>query len=549
MQLKFTSGNKRKEFLRAAEELIDLIEPQKQYPFDFICFKITGYHPKGLPEELIDGRTLADDLQIFLWKLSGQVDDPVSEKDEKVYTIEQFAEHLGITVRTISRWRRRGLVSRKFTFDDGKKRLGLTESCVEKFLKSHPDLAVKAGTFTRLDPAETERIIAFAKQIAAKRKLSRRQAILKIAKQTGRAKETVRIVLLNYETRLRRRKLFKQHTKPLGPHDRAEICKQYKQGGDANELADTFGRSKSTVYRIIRQKKQRSVLSRKIEYVPSEQFEQPDADELVLGHPLSKLHTAEAQPNRHSLTGGSLSKYLQEIKNVPRLTRDEEAKLFRQYNYLKFSAARLQKQMRDDKPSGGKVNLFEKCLQHVEVIKNTIIEANLPLVAGIASRHTSPAAPLQDLISEGNLSMMRAIEGFNYTKGFRFSTYASWIIAKDFARKLPARGRRRDVGGAETLENVQRDLRVAEGVDFGAIERARHSLVQVIKDELDEREQYVILNHYGLLGSSIIKKTKTLQQIGDNLKLTGERIRQVELSALQKLKQSLSIEEFELLTG
>src|SRR4030043_5171 len=85
MQLKFTSPKKRREFLRATEELLDIIEPDKQYPFDFVCFKITGYHPKGLPQELIGGRDLADDLSIFLWKLSGQVEDPVTEQAEGIY--------------------------------------------------------------------------------------------------------------------------------------------------------------------------------------------------------------------------------------------------------------------------------------------------------------------------------------------------------------------------------------------------------------------------------------------------------------------------------
>ena len=92
-------------------------------------------------------------------------------------------------------------------------------------------------------------------------------------------------------------------------------------------------------------------------------------------------------------------------------------------------------------------------------------------------------------------------------------------------------------------------MRTTEAVDFAAIERARRSLVQVIKDELNEREQYIILNHFGLVGPPIKKKTKTLKQIGKDLELSKERVRQIELIALQKLRHSLSIEEFELLTG
>jgi len=82
-----------------------------------------------------------------------------------------------------------------------------------------------------------------------------------------------------------------------------------------------------------------------------------------------------------------------------------------------------------------------------------------------------------------------------------------------------------------------------------AVEKAHRSLAHVIKDNLNEREQYIIINHFGLLGSLVRKEKKTLKEIGDHLGLTKERVRQVELIALQKLRQSLSTEEFELLTG
>jgi RNA polymerase sigma factor (sigma-70 family) len=85
--------------------------------------------------------------------------------------------------------------------------------------------------------------------------------------------------------------------------------------------------------------------------------------------------------------------------------------------------------------------------------------------------------------------------------------------------------------------------------DVASTEKTRRSLSGVIKNELDEREQYVILNRFGLTGSPIREQTKTLQQVGEELGLSKERTRQIELSALQKLRQSLSREEFELLIG
>jgi RNA polymerase primary sigma factor len=549
MQLKFASARKRRQFLYATEQLLDIISFDKQYPFDFVCFKITGYHPKGLPQELISGKDLADDLSIFVWKLSGMVDDSVTDQAQQVYTIEQLAQKLNVSTKTVSRWRRRGLIARKYMFADGTKRLAVSQLNLEKFITANHDLADKASTFSRMTALQRKAVITQVKKLAARPGTTRQQAIVEIAERTGRGTETIRTIVEQHEQSAGRAKLFRNYRKPLDAASISEILRLYRRGVSAEELGRRFERSRSGIYRVIRQSRAGDLLALKIEFVPSGEFSDDDAELKILGRPINRLRNPRPSHDRMKPRGGSLTKYLQSVTAMPRLTRDRETELFRKYNYLKFRAASAQQQLNPSHVSSRQLNFIEKCLRHAETIKNTIIEANLALVVGIAGRHVTAGANLQDLVSEGNFSLMRAVERFDYTKGFRLATYASWIIAKDFARKLPADRTRLDSGRADTLENIQKDLRLTEGVDFSAIERARHSLVQVIKDELDQREQHVILHHYGLAGSSIIKKTRTLKEIGDELNLSRERVRQLELTALQKLKQSLSIEEFELLTG
>jgi len=179
-------------------------------------------------------------------------------------------------------------------------------------------------------------------------------------------------------------------------------------------------------------------------------------------------------------------------------------------------------------------------------MKNLIIEANLKLVVRVAGRHAS-GSNLADLISEGNMALIRTVEKFDYTRGFRFSTYASWAIEREFARFQPT-----GPGGTEMSDfdeiSVSQHLKT-RSASVEAIEKARSSLEQVIAENLTEREQHIIRYHFGLTGSIVKKEFKTLKQIGDELGISKERVRQIELVALGKLRQTLSAEEFELLTG
>ncbi len=569
VQLRFTPEKKRLKQLDAAEELYAVIEPDKEYPFEFVCFRITGFHPKGpVAEELIKGDELLDDLRIFISKLSGRLARPVAEQSQKIYTIEELAETSGVSIKTIYRWRKHGLIARKFIFDDGRRRLGFSQSTVDKFLKANPDLATKAKSFARLTDMQKQRIIKQAAKLTADTNLSHHQIINMISAETGKCHETIRYTLLNYEKANPDKPISKHPISVIEPAQAAEIYRLFKQGCNVKDLMKRFDRNKSSIYRIINRRRAKALLARKIEFVASDEFLEKDAAEKILARlgegrgrsgaepidntepPTRKdvvLGTPYGEPLK--LARGSLPEYLQTLKNTPVLNREHEVELFRRYNYLKYLACRTRTGIKPARVSGARLSRIENYLAEAEEIKRRIIEANLRLVVSVARKHTAGGASLLDLVGEGNISLMRAVEKFDYTRGFRFATFASWTIAKDFARKIPAQTARLSKAATASLASIRRDLRTEDTVDFAAIERAHQSLTHVIENNLTEREQYVILNRFGLAGSPIKKETKTLKQIGEELGFSKERIRQIELTALQKLRQSLSSEEFELLTG
>lgn len=589
MTLRFTPEGKRRAQLEAAERLFSLVDKDKQYPYDFICFHLTGFQPKGgFEHEILAGADLRDDLQIFIMKLSGKLAVAAADQGEKVWTVDELAERFHVSTKTINRWRSRGLIARKFVFDDGSRRLGFLESTVEKFRKDHPDLVGEAGRFRRLDESQKQQVIRQARTLAAKTSLSRHQITGQIAEKLGIARETARTILQQYEKKHPDKPVFRRPLGRIQPAEAAELFRLHKQGIGVRQLMERFDRSRATIHRIINQRRAAMLLARKIEYVPSDEFLQANAREQILGTPLALDRpdptkrvdplnlvedgaSAEHPPDgfeppdagatlrddgesisgEDSLAWGPepnlLPEYMQILKTTPVLSRDQEIDLFRRYNYLKHMVAQERHQLSLSKVPAELLLRLEGYLDEAEEIRTLLVEANLRLVVSIAGKHTSDGAGFLELVSKGNFALIQAVEEFDYTKGFRFSRRASLDIAKEYA-KVSGRNTELTPKRAASLANIQRDMR-GTTADVLAIERTRNDLAEVIRQELDEREQYVILHHFGLTGISIRKNTKTLKQIGDELGLTKERIRQIELLALQKLRQCLSREQFEMLTG
>jgi RNA polymerase primary sigma factor/RNA polymerase sigma factor len=229
---------------------------------------------------------------------------------------------------------------------------------------------------------------------------------------------------------------------------------------------------------------------------------------------------------------------------VPLLTRKQEGHLFRKMNYLKYKAARLRAKLDPARPKRRLMDQIERLSDEAVSTKNEIIRANLRLVVSIAKRHVTPTQNFFDLVSDGNMSLMRAVEKFDYGRGNKFSTYASWAIMKNFARTIPDEHRHRDrfrTSQADLFSSTEDDR--ADPFEEEAVQSQREAQVDKILERLDEREQRIIIRRFGLRRG---QEPLTLKQVGAELGVTKERIRQIEARALSKLRKAAEEEKIEL---
>ena len=534
-ELRFGPREQRLKQIAAAEKLSFELEATREYPLEFIVYRVTDYRLRQREQEVfVNGVELRDDLLSFVMDVSQQIGLLVADVDEKVYSGQELASEFSVSMKTLYRWRQRGLPGRMFNFGSGRRQIGYVKSAVDSFFKENPEVVSDAQKFSKLGKEQRYKIVRRFISLARRSKQSRHKLIKKIAAETGRSMEAIRYTLIQYDQEHPDEQIFRKPVGVINPKEAALMHKLFKQGTSIGELMEKFNRSRSSVYRIINRRRARALFAEKMSYIDSDEFLETGAEDKILPGGLDRV----LEYRRRSIG-----------RSGRVLTREEELGIFREYNYIKHLGCLERARINSINPRSGRLEEVERYFSAAAELKKMIIESNLRLVVSIAGRHAGAGASVSDLVSEGNFSLMRAVEKFDYTRGYRFSTYASWAIVKDFARKIPAERSRPDRATAADMSNIQRDMRIAGGADISAIEHDHYDLEEVIKNNLTEREQYIIRNHFALGGGLIKKKPKSLKKIGDELGVSKERVRQIELVALQKLRHSLSPEQFDLLTG
>jgi RNA polymerase primary sigma factor len=274
----------------------------------------------------------------------------------------------------------------------------------------------------------------------------------------------------------------------------------------------------------------RRVLEATIEFVGHPDFDDSTATAEILGPmpgPISRAKGAGwvGAPEVLPLSDADLqdSKFL---------TREQEVHLFRRMNFLKYQAAQLQEAI---KPSGARsadLDRVEELLRQAGAIRNRIIRSYLGLVVSVVKKFTRGSQDFFDLVSEGNVSLIQASEQFDFDRGARFCTYATRAIINNFVRRFPRdrRFRARFATGHEGLLQSLADHRDIDRADAIDQEQSRY-MIRKMLGYLNGREQTILARRFGLAGDA-----QTLVEVGRELGISKERVRQLESRALAKLR-------------
>ena len=275
------------------------------------------------------------------------------------------------------------------------------------------------------------------------------------------------------------------------------------------------------------------VIPDRVDHVPHPDYLCPDTERELFGPEAPVISVPQWRPSPEFEDAQQEADQPQ-AKN---LSRQDEAILFRRYNCARYHLANLmEKQMR--RFARGRVPEILAWYRRVLENQAVLVEGNMALVVCMAKRTRIDSVEFGELVSEGNMALLRAVDKFDFSRGFKFSTYACSAILKAFSRLAISAGTHRQ----RFASNSEPEWERSDELD------RRHSDHRELA--LDDLRQALILNHAGLtdiertvLGARFAvvghDRVHTLKEVSGLVRLSSERVRQVQNGALTKLRRAL----------
>lgn len=475
-QLLFAPASKRIVHAQRAERLHDEIDPDRSYPLDFIVYRITGYRRDASESLLLVGEAVRPDLRFIIDRLTRSAPMPLDQPDEPMETAAALAARLAVSTKTVQRWRAAGLRWRwAASREQPGKRIVFTRSAVRTFIEHHGERVERAGAFTQIPDEQRQRILDRARRIAQSRNVTLNQVAAHLAKRTGRALETIRLILEKHEREHADDRIFINRSGPLTARQKRVITRAHAWGVPVHKLAQRFGRTRSTIYRAIHERRAAQAKSMTLTCVMSPMFQRDDADAVILRPMAAQRDGKPAGHGGRTVAGvKELPEELWPLYQHPPLNEAQQRSAFIRYNYLKYKAVRLRERFDDTEPRSGDLDQFEHCVREARRLRDMLVRSNLPTVLSVARRHllSDEAAghgQLIGLLEVGQAVLIETVETFNATRGISFNAHLTNRLLRRYASASPedhaeaARRANRRLSGEQMRERLM-DHAAARGV-------------------------------------------------------------------------------------
>lgn len=543
-QVRFAPPPKRREQLLRAGRLLSEIDATRTYPYQFVCFRVTDFRTDAYPDLLVEGGDLKHDLRLMIERLDRSLPAvPIEQAAEPMVTLDEAGRRFKVSTKTLRRWASEFHLVGYRVVAEGRRCLGYSVADLERFEKTHTERVARGSKFSHLSDTERDELLDAARRLAHDG-LSLTEVSREVANRLGRSAEAVRYTIRNFDRANPALAVFPDATGPLDRPAKQLIYHSFRRGIPVQTLAKRFQRSRPSVYRVISEVRAEQLAKQAGDYIGNESFDDPCVAEEILA-PMPGLAAFE-KARATMRVPKDVPPELAALYEVPLLNKEQEQHLFRQMNYLKHRVRRLvEKYQREDgSVDGSRVRIddleeIERLQDKATAVKDLLISCNMRLVVSIAKRHSAQTDNFFELLSDGNMSLMRAVEKFDYSRGNKFSTYASWAIMKNFARSIPDELHRKEryVTGRDELFDATPDARTDEAEMLQSAEQAA-SRVNRLLENLSPRDREIVRLRAGLDGS----EPKTLEQIGQQLGITKERVRQLNVRIMKQLRDIAGVQ-------
>jgi len=287
----------------------------------------------------------------------------------------------------------------------------------------------------------------------------------------------------------------------------------------------------------------KTVLTTKYDFVDDAAFYEPDAERNIFdeAEEIPKPDTAWYHPVMENIAE---TKKLSNSTGTVLLTAAQERVIFLQFNYCRYRAVELKEKIGDGRVSAADARELLKWYRRGEQLRDQIAQTNLALVLAMAKRTRMSEVDFADLVSEGNMALLRAVDKFDVSRGFKFSTYACRAILKAFSRTGVKHSKYRQLFPTDfdpKLEKSDHQENRRQEHEGDCVDELKQMIVDNRAD-LTDIEQEVIEHRFGI-GEKKKREPEaqpmTLEQVGRIIGVTKERVRQIQNKALDKLRNSL----------